>query len=281
MSVQAGRTQRGHALVSKVGWSALAWLVAIVFFFPVLWMALEGLKTEVQAASIPPTILFVPTLSAIQDVLSRDFPPYLINSATATLGSTLLVLVLGLPAAYALSIRPVKRTRDVLFFFISTRFLPFAASLVPLYLLARNLHLLDNIMALVIIYTTISLPLGIWLLRSFMLELPHELIEAARVDGASMRHELTRIVIPLIMPGIAATSLICLIFSWNEFFYAVNFTSSIAATSPIFLVGFISGRGLFYAKLAAAATLASLPVLLAGWIAQKQLIRGLTMGAVK
>ena len=281
MSVQAGRTQRGHALVSKVGWSALAWLVAIVFFFPVLWMALEGLKTEVQAASIPPTILFVPTLSAVQDVLSRDFPPYLINSATATLGSTLVVLVLGLPAAYALSIRPVKRTRDVLFFFISTRFLPFAASLVPLYLLARNLHLLDNIMALVIIYTTINLPLGIWLLRSFMLELPHELIEAARVDGASMRHELTRIVIPLIMPGIAATSLICLIFSWNEFFYAVNFTSSIAATSPIFLVGFISGRGLFYAKLAAAATLASLPVLLAGWIAQKQLIRGLTMGAVK
>ena len=281
MSVQAGRTQRGHALVSKVGWSALAWLVAIVFFFPVLWMALEGLKTEVQAASIPPTILFVPTLSAIQDVLSRDFPPYLINSATATLGSTLLVLVLGLPAAYALSIRPVKRTRDVLFFFISTRFLPFAASLVPLYLLARNLHLLDNIMALVIIYTAINLPLGIWLLRSFMLELPHELIEAARVDGASMRHELTRIVIPLIMPGIAATSLICLIFSWNEFFYAVNFTSSIAATSPIFLVGFISGRGLFYAKLAAAATLASLPVLLAGWVAQKQLIRGLTMGAVK
>jgi len=281
MTVQAARTQLGRATVSKVGWSALAWVVAIVFFFPVLWMALEGLKTEVQAASIPPTILFVPTLSAIQDVLSRDFPPYLINSATATLGSTLLVLVLGLPAAYALSIRPVKRTRDVLFFFISTRFLPFAASLVPLYLLARNLHLLDNIMALVIIYTTINLPLGIWLLRSFMLELPHELVEAARVDGASMRHELTRIVIPLITPGIAATSLICLIFSWNEFFYAVNFTSSIAATSPIFLVGFISGRGLFYAKLAAAATLASLPVLLAGWIAQKQLIRGLTMGAVK
>jgi len=281
MSVQAGRTQSGKAVASKVGWSALAWLVAIVFFFPVLWMALEGLKTEVQAASIPPTILFTPTLSAIQEVLSRDFPPYLINSATATLGSTLLVLVLGLPAAYALSIRPVKRTRDVLFFLISTRFLPFAASLVPLYILARNLHLLDNIMALVIIYTTINLPLGIWLLRSFMLELPHELVEAARVDGASMRHELTRIVIPLITPGIAATSLICLIFSWNEFFYAVNFTSSIAATSPIFLVGFISGRGLFYAKLAAAATLASLPVLLAGWIAQKQLIRGLTMGAVK
>jgi sorbitol/mannitol transport system permease protein len=280
MSVAAGRGRRG-AVGSKVAWSALAWVIAFVFFFPVLWMALEGLKTEVQAASIPPTFVFTPTLAAVQDVLSRDFPPYFINSAMATIGSTLLVLILGLPAAYALSIRPVKRSRDALFFFISTRFLPFAASLVPLYILARDLHLLDNIMALVIIYTTINLPLGIWLLRSFMLELPHELVEAARVDGASMRHELTRIVVPLITPGIAATSLICLIFAWNEFFYAVNFTSSIAATSPIFLVGFISGRGLFYAKLAAAATLASLPVLLAGWIAQKQLIRGLTMGAVK
>jgi sorbitol/mannitol transport system permease protein len=273
---------RGKRLTfSKVAWSALAWVIAILFVFPVLWMALEGLKTEPQAASIPPTIVFVPTLGALQDVLSRDFPPYLINSATATIGSTLLVLALGLPAAYALSIRPVKKTRDVLFFLISTRFLPFAASLVPLYILARDLHLLDDILALVIIYTTINLPLGIWLLRSFMLELPHELMEAARVDGASMRHELLRIVLPLILPGIAATSLICLIFAWNEFFYAVNFTSTVAATSPIFLVGFISGRGLFYAKLAAAATLASLPVLLAGWIAQKQLIRGLTMGAVK
>ena len=281
MSVVAAAARPGRARLSKAAWSALAWVVAIVFIFPVLWMALDGLKTEVQAASIPPTILFTPTLTALQDVLSRDFPPYLINSASATLGSTLLVLVLGLPAAYALSIRPVKRSRDVLFFFISTRFLPFAASLVPLYILARDLHMLDNIMTLVIIYTTINLPLGIWLLRSFMLELPPELIEAARVDGASMRHELLNIILPLIMPGIAATSLICVIFAWNEFFYAVNFTTTIAATSPIFLVGFISGRGLFYAKLAAAATLASLPVLLAGWIAQKQLIRGLTMGAVK
>jgi len=266
---------------SKVGWSALAWLVAFVFFFPVLWMMLEALKTESQAASIPPTIFFVPTLTEFQEVLSRDFPPFFINSAVATIGSTLLVIVLGLPAAYALSIRPVAQARDVLFFFISTRFLPFAASLVPLYLLARDLQLLDNVFALILIYTTINLPLGVWLLRSFLLELPNELFEAARVDGAGFWRELTSIVLPLITPGLAATCLICLIFAWNEFFYAVNFTSSVAATTPIFLVGFISGRGLFYAKLAAAATLASLPVLLAGWFAQKQLIRGLTMGAVK
>jgi sorbitol/mannitol transport system permease protein len=269
-------TLRNKVILSVVGWG-----VVFVFFFPVLWMWLEGLKTETQAASSPPTLFFLPTLSSFQDVLSGDFPPYFINSAFASLGSTFLVLVLGLPAAYALAIRPVKRTQDALFFFISTRFLPFAASLVPLYLLARDLKLLDNIFALTLIYTTINLPLGVWLLRSFLLEIPNDLFEAARVDGAAFRHEILRIVVPLVAPGIAATSLICLIFSWNEFFYAVNFTSSVAATTPIFLVGFISGRGLFYAKLAAAATVSSLPVLLAGWIAQKQLIRGLTMGAVK
>ncbi len=268
-------------LRTKLIFSAVGWLVVFIFFFPVLWMWLEGLKTEPQAASTPPTIFFVPTLEEFQQVLSGDFPPYFINSAIASLGSTLLVLILGLPAAYALAIRPVKRARDVLFFFISTRFLPFAASLVPLYLLARDLQLLDNIFALALIYTTINLPLGVWLLRSFLLEIPNDLFEAARVDGAGFRHEIVRIIVPLIAPGMAATSLICLIFSWNEFFYAVNFTSSDAATAPLFLVSFISGRGLFYAKLAAAATLASLPVLLAGWFAQKQLIRGLTMGAVK
>jgi len=266
---------------SKVLWSIIGWLVVLVFFFPVLWMWLEGLKTEPQAASSPPTIFFVPTLEEFQQVLSGDFPPFFINSAIASIGSTLLVLVLGLPAAYALSIRPVTQARDMLFFFISTRFLPFAASLVPLYLLARDLQLLDNILALILIYTTINLPLGVWLLRSFLLEIPTDLFEAARVDGAGFFREVTRIVLPLISPGLAATSLICLIFSWNEVFYAVNLTSSVAATAPLFLVSFISGRGLFYAKLAAAATLASLPVLLAGWIAQKQLIRGLTMGAVK
>jgi len=269
------------ALRNKVLLSVVGWVVVFVFFFPVLWMWMEGLKTEPQAASSPPTLFFLPTLSSFQDVLSGDFPPYFINSAFASIGSTFLVLVLGLPAAYALAIRPIKRTQDALFFFISTRFLPFAASLVPLYLLARDLKLLDNIFALTLIYTTINLPLGVWLLRSFLLEIPNDLFEAARVDGAAFRHEILRIVVPLIAPGIAATSLICLIFSWNEFFYAVNFTSSVAATTPIFLVGFISGRGLFYAKLAAAATVSSLPVLLAGWIAQKQLIRGLTMGAVK
>ena len=150
---------------SKLLWSVVGWIVVFIFFFPVLWMWLEGLKTEPQAASSPPTFFFVPTLTEFQDVMSGDFPPFFINSAIASVFSTFLVLCFGLPAAYALAVRPVKKTQDVLFFFISTRFLPFAASLVPLYLLARDLQLLDNIFALILIYTTINLPLGVWLLR--------------------------------------------------------------------------------------------------------------------
>src|SRR5207245_9268244 len=233
---------------SKVLWSVVGWLVVLVFFFPVLWMWLESLKTEPQAASSPPTIFFVPTLSTFQEVLSGDFPPFFINSAIASIISTFLVLVLGLPAAYALAIRPVKRTQDFLFFFISTRFLPFAASLVPLYILARDLRLLDNILALIIIYTTINLPLGVWLLRSFLLEVPNDLFEAARVDGAGLIDELVRLVLRGIMPGLAATALICLIFSWNEVFYAVHLTSPIAATSRSFVLRLISDHGRCHAK---------------------------------
>src|SRR5207245_3262572 len=215
--------------------SALGWLVVFIFFFPVLWMWLEALKTEPQAASSPPTIFFVPSLEEFRTGLAGDFPPFFINSAIASILSTFLVVALGLPAAYALAIRPVKRTRDVLFFFISTRFLPFAASLVPLYLLARDLQLLDNIFALALIYTTINLPLGVWLLRSFLLEIPPDLFEAARVDGAQFRHEILRIVVHLIEPGIAATSLICLIFRWNELFYDLYFTCSVSVMSAPYL----------------------------------------------
>ena len=267
---------------SVLGWSVVAWVVAIVFFFPLLWMALEGFKTEAQAASTPPTILFVPTLTNFQAVFSDiNFTSDFTNSAVVTIGSTLLVLLLGLPAAYSLAIRPVRKTQDVLLFFIGVRYLPFAASLVPLYLLARDLHIQDTQLALVIIYTLINLPLGVWLLRSFMLEIPREIFEAARVDGANFWHELWTIMLPMMTPGVAATALICVIFAWNEFFYAVNLTAAHAATAPIFMKGFIQGEGLFYASLSAAATVACLPVLLAGWFAQKQLVRGLTLGAVK
>jgi sorbitol/mannitol transport system permease protein len=261
--------------------TALAWIAGIGFFFPVLWMFLTGFKQEADAFTSPPKLVFAPTLAQYRAIFDRDFTPYLINSASATVVSTLLVLALAIPCAYGLAIKPVEKWRDVLFFFLSTRFLPVVGAIVPIYILARNAQLLDTVTVLIILYTAMNMPIAVWMLRSFFLEVPTAIMEAARVDGATLRHELVRIVLPLIAPGIAATALICVIFAWNEFFFAVNLTASRAATVPVFLVGFITSEGLFWARLSAAATMACLPVLLAGWIAQKQLVRGLTMGAVK
>ncbi len=259
----------------------LTWAIALVFFAPVAWMVLTGFKHENQASTDPPTLLFVPTLEQYRAIFARGFGPYLINSLSASVLSTLLVLALAIPAAYALSIRPVGKWRDALFFFISTKFMPPVASIVPLYLIAKHTGLLDNLNLLILLYAAMNLPIAVWMMRSFLLELPREVLEAARVDGASFRVELTRVVLPLISPGIAATALICFIFAWNEFFFAVSLTATRAATVPVFLVGFVTSEGLFWARLSAASTLAALPVIIAGWLAQNKLVRGLAMGAVK
>jgi len=259
----------------------LGWAVALIFFFPVLWMFLTGFKQEAEASTDPPTFFFVPTLDQYEAVLGRDFVPFLINSFSASIVSTLLAIVLAAPAAYALSLARVPRWRDSLFFFLSTRMMPAVASILPLYILIRNLGLLDNITMLAIIYTAMNLPIAVWMIRSFLLELPKEVLEAARVDGATFSVEMRSVILPMIAPGLAATALICFIFAWNEFFFAVTLTVTQAATVPVFLVGFITSEGLFWARLSAASTMAALPVIIAGWVAQKWLVRGLTLGAVK
>ncbi|TYB45585.1 carbohydrate ABC transporter permease [Actinomadura chibensis] len=262
-------------------WTLLAWLAAVFFFFPVLWMALMSLRTESDAATDPPTLLAAPTLDQYSLVLDRGIAPYLINSATAGVLSTAAAVALALPAAYALAIRPVPRWRDVLFFFLSTKMLPSIAALLPVYLVVKHLGMLDNVWTLVVLYTAMNLPLTVWMLRSFLQEVPREILEAAQVDGARLPTVLVRVIGPVIMPGIAATALICFIFAWNEFLFAVNLTATRAGTAPVFLVGFVTSEGLFLARLCAAATLVSLPVLIAGWMAQDKLVRGLTLGAVK
>ncbi|MFI7081151.1 carbohydrate ABC transporter permease [Micromonospora sp. NPDC049903] len=280
MTRTAAPVRRGPGFTGAV-WTVLAWLAGLLFFLPVAWMVLTGFKREVDAASNPPAWFFTPVLDGYRQVFDRDLMPYLLNSLMASVMSTLLVLLLATPAAYALSIRPVAKWRDVLFFFISTKMLPVVAALLPIYLLVQNLGMLDNVWTLVVLYTAMNLPLAVWMMRSFMLEVPTALIEAAAMDGASLPVTIRRILLPIVAPGLAATALICFIFSWNEFFLAVNLTATRAGTSPIFLVGFVTSEGLFLARLCAAATIVSLPVVLAGWIAQKQLVRGLSMGAVK
>ncbi|MBI5160300.1 MAG: carbohydrate ABC transporter permease [Micrococcales bacterium] len=259
----------------------LTWGVVVVFFFPVLWMVLTAFKPERQAATDPPTFLADWTLDSFGKVFARDMAPYLINSLTASVGSTIIVLLLAIPAAYALSIRPIVKVRDALFFFISTRFMPVAASIIPVYLILQTLGLLDNINALMILYVGVNLPIAIWMMRSFLSEVPVEIVEAAQIDGAKLRTELFRVVIPIVLPGIAAAGLICFIFAWNEYFLASILTSTAARTTPPFLASFVDGRGFFLAVLSAASTIAVLPVVIAGWVAQKQLVRGLAMGAIK
>jgi len=258
-----------------------AWLVGIVFVIPVAWMLLTSLHSEADAATNPPSVFAPLTLQGYREYFGSDPWPSLLNSLTASLLSTALVLLLAIPAAYALSIRPVRKWTDVMFFFLSTKMLPVVAGLLPLYLFAQWSHLLDNIVYLLILYTAMNLPIAVWMMRSFLAEVPVEMLEAASVDGAGLIRTLREIVAPVVAPGIAATSLICFIFSWNELLFARVLTATKAQTAPVFLTGFVTSQGLFLAKVCAASIVVSLPVLIAGFAAQDKLVQGLSLGAVK
>ena len=271
---------RIRRMSGQAGWAVLAWVVGIAFFLPVLWMVLTAFKPESAAETWPPRFVFRPTLAEFRLVFS-GMGPYMTHSAIATIGSTILVLLLGVPAAYALSVHPVKRWRDGLFFFISTKMLPIVAAIGPLYVIALHTHLLDSIWLLIILYTAMNLPLAVWMIRSFMLEVPKEMLEAAELDGAGRIREITEVIMPVVSPGLISTALICVIFAWNELFLALNLTVTNAATLPMFLISSVPQEGLYLAHLSAAATVASVPVILVGWIAQRSLVRGLSMGAIK
>jgi sorbitol/mannitol transport system permease protein len=271
---------RARELTGKAGWTVLGWVVGIAFFLPVLWMVITAFKPESAAETWPPKFTFSPTLAQFR-VVFDGMGPYLEHSTIATIGSTILVLVLAVPAAYALAIRPVKHWRDGLFFFISTKMLPIVAAIGPLYVIALKTHLLDSIWVLIILYAAMNLPLAIWMIRSFMLEVPTEMLEAARLDGAGRIREIIEVIMPVVIPGVVSTALICVIFAWNELFLAINLTVTNAATMPMFLISSVPQEGLYIAHLSAAATVASVPVIIVGWIAQRSLVRGLSMGAIK
>jgi sorbitol/mannitol transport system permease protein len=274
------RKPRGTFLLGLI-----AWLVGILFIVPIAWMLLTSLHSEADAATNPPSIAAPLTLQGYREFFGASTGaspwPSLLNSLTASVLSTVLVLLLAIPAAYALSIRPVRKWTDVMFFFLSTKMLPVVAGLLPLYLFAQWSHLLDNIWYLLILYTAMNLPIAVWMMRSFLAEVPVEMLEAASVDGAGLIRTLREIVAPVVAPGIAATALICFIFSWNELLFARVLTATVAQTSPVFLTGFVTSQGLFLAKVCAASIVVSLPVLIAGFAAQDKLVQGLSLGAVK
>lgn len=263
----------------------LTWFIGLVFFFPLFWMVLNGFKEEIDANSSP-KLFFDPTFERFSEVTEDtqgllSFTEAFSNSVWIVSISTVLVMLLAIPAAYALAIRPMKRWRDILFFFISTKFLPIVGAIMPLWIIARDLDLLNTRTVLIVLYTAMNLPLAVWMLRSFFAEVPRELIEAAQMDGCSLTGQIRQVILPIVAPGVAATALLCVIFAWNEFFLAVQLNPVQGSTMPVWVASQESGRGNFLAKLSAASVLATLPVVIAGWVAQKRMIRGLAMGAIK
>jgi sorbitol/mannitol transport system permease protein len=271
----------GERRAVVIGVGALAWLVGLLWIFPVAWTVLTSFKTEDDAAAqtLHQGLSFGRYSDTTQGTLSLQSA--FTNSFVVVAVSTTIVMLLALPAAYALAIRPIHKWRDVLFFFISTKFLPIVASIFPIYVYAEKWNLIGTRTVLIILYIAINLPLAIWMLRSFFKEIPRELIEAAEIDGTNLYNQLRTVILPIAAPGIAATALLCVIFAWNEYFYALQLNFANASTMPQWVTSNVSTRGNFLAKLSAASVIACLPVVIAGWATQKRMIRGLSMGALK
>ncbi len=245
-------------------------------------MLLSGFKTEIEAVATPPVLTFEPTLENYSAVMARaDYIRFAVNSIVVSLGGTLLALLLAIPAAYAMSFFPSRYTRTTLLSMLSTKMLPSVSVLVPLYLIFKKFGLIDTHLGLILIYSLMNLPIVVWLLYSFFKDIPFDILEAGRIDGTSTRQELWHLLMPLSLPGIASTALLSIILCWNEAFWSLNLTTSAAAPLTVFIASFSAPEGLFWAKLSAASTLAIAPILVFGWMSQRQLVQGLTFGAVK
>ena len=262
--------------------TASAWLITLVLFFPLGWLILTSFKTELQAIAVPPQLFFKPTLENFTLVQDRsDYLLYARNSFITSESSTILGLLLAFPAAYSMAFFKTKKTRDLLMWMLSTKMMPAVGALVPVYVMAQNTHLLDSLTALVIVFTLSNLPIMVWMLYSSLKEIPHEILEASRMDGAGLWQEFRHVLLPLMLGGIASTGLLCLVLSWNEAFWSLNLSAAKAGTLATLIASYSSPEGLFWAKLSAASFMAIAPIVVFGWFSQKQLVQGLTFGAVK
>jgi sorbitol/mannitol transport system permease protein len=270
-------TQR--VVVSTIG----AWFFGFLIFFPILWMVLASFKTELEAFAIPPSFLFFHwTTENYATVQERsDYLLHAMNSIIIAGGSTLIALLIAIPAAWSMAFSPTKRTKDILLWMLSTKMMPPVGVLVPIYLIYKSFGLLDSRIGLIFILCLGNLPIVIWMLFTYFKEIPRDILEAARMDGATIGRELVYVLTPMAIPGLASTLLLNLILAWNEAFWTLNLSTSNAAPLTTFIASYSSPEGLFWAKLSAASTLAIAPILVLGWFSQKQLVRGLTFGAVK
>jgi sorbitol/mannitol transport system permease protein len=267
----------------RIAMTAAAWLVGFLIFFPILWTFLTSFKSELDAFSIPPKFLFFHwTAENYFEVQSRsNYLLFAYNSIVLSVGANVVALLIAVPAAWSMAFAPTKRTKDLLMWMLSTKMMPGVGVLVPIYLLFRDLHLLDNRLGIGFVLMMLNLPILIWMLYTYFKEIPVDILEAARMDGASLVNEIIYVLTPMAIPGIASTMLLAIILSWNEAFWTLNLTTSNAAPLTAFIASYSAPEGLFWAKLSAASTLAIAPILILGWFSQKQLVRGLTFGAVK
>ena len=273
---RAASTQR------KVTVTIAAWIVSLIIFFPILWTILTSFKTEGDAINISHFFQTAWSIESYFEVQSRsDYFRHFFNSVIIAIGSTVLALLIAVPAAWAMAFAPTPKTRDLMMWMLSTKMMPAVGVLVPIYLIFKTLGLLDNVWGLMIILMLINLPIVIWMLYTYFKEIPVDILEAARMDGATLGKELVYVLVPMAVPGIASTMLLNIILAWNEAFWTLNLTAAKAAPLTAFIASYSSPEGLFWAKLSAASTLAIAPILVLGWISQKQLVRGLTFGAVK
>ena len=267
----------------RIGVTVLAWVVAFLIFFPILWTILTSFKSELDAIAMPPKFLFFNwTLENYVEVQQRsNYLKFAFNSVVLSIGANLVGLLFAVPAAWSMAFAPGKRTKDLLMWMLSTKMMPAVGVLVPIYLLFQKLGLLDSLFGVGLVLMLLNLPLLVWMLYTYFKEIPNDILEAARMDGASLLNEIVYVLTPMAVPGIASTMLLAIILSWNEAFWTLNLTTSNAAPLTAFIASYSAPEGFFWAKLSAASTLAIAPILILGWFSQKQLVRGLTFGAVK
>ncbi|MGI3902634.1 MAG: carbohydrate ABC transporter permease [Janthinobacterium lividum] len=267
--------QRDKLVMTVLGWGA-----AFLVFFPMLWMFITSFKTEIDAIS--PSLIFHPTLESFSSVNERvNYFGAVINSVVESVGATIFCLAFATPAAYAMAFYPGKKTKDLLMWMMSTKMMPAVGVLVPIYYLFQKFGLLDTWTGIIIMYTMMNLPIVVWMLYSFFKEVPKEILEASRMDGATPMQQMRLLLLPLSLPGVMSTALLSIILCWNEAFWSINLTTSRAAPLTQVISTFSSPEGLFWSKLSAASLLAIAPILVFGWLTQRQLVRGLTFGAVK
>jgi sorbitol/mannitol transport system permease protein len=274
---------RKQPMQRRVITTAFAWAIGFAIFFPILWTVLTSFKTELEAFSTPPKFLFFDWTTENYGIVNErsDYFRFAMNSVILALGSTFIALLFAIPAAWAMAFAPAKRTKDLLLWMLSTKMMPPVGALIPIYLIFRDIGLLDSRGGLVAVLFLLNLPIVVWMLYTYFKEIPGEILEAARMDGASLWKELVFVLAPMAIPGIASTLLLNVILAWNEAFWTLNLTTSDAAPLTVFIASYSSPEGLFWAKLSAASTMAIAPILILGWFAQRQLVRGLTFGAVK